>query len=101
LAQLATVKARYPQLVTPTKNKGITLKIQNDEQSAKRHIPTVHIGAGHHTRGSPRTTPNVLTTERQWRFQVEALKTELKQSLSLQLQNSAEQLEPQKQQFPN
>jgi lambda repressor-like predicted transcriptional regulator len=24
------MKAQYPQLVTPTKNKGITLKIEND-----------------------------------------------------------------------
>jgi hypothetical protein len=73
-------RARYPQLVTPTKNKGITLKIQNDERSARRHIPTVHIGAGHNTRGSSRTTPNLLITRRQRRFQVEALKTELKHS---------------------
>jgi hypothetical protein len=70
------VKARYPQLVTPTK------KIHNDEQSARRHIPTVHIRAGHNTGGSSRTTPNLLTTQCQWRFQVEALKTELKHSCS-------------------
>jgi hypothetical protein len=93
-------RARYPQLVTLTKNKGITLKIQDDEQSARRHIPMVHIGAGHNTRGSSRMTPNLLTTQCQRRFQLEALKTELKQMLSLQLQNSAEQPQPQKQQFP-
>jgi hypothetical protein len=54
--------------------------MQNDEQSARRHIPTVHIGAGQNTRGSSRTTSNLLTTQRQRRFQVEALKTEPKHS---------------------
>jgi hypothetical protein len=73
---------RYPQLVTPTKNKGITLKIQDDERSPRRHILTVHIGTGQNTRGSSRTTPNLPTTQRQRRFQVEALKTELKHSRS-------------------
>jgi hypothetical protein len=74
--------------VTLTKNNGITLKIQNDEQSARKHILTVHIGAGH-TKPTNNSTPAGSIQDR--------AET---QSLLLHLQNSAEQLQLQNQQFP-